>query len=96
MSIFYNYSFKPFNIQDQINHPDTIIIYKTYDEELERYYLSCYNKLKEIDISLYNLFLLGMLMSCIICHYRNKSKNSQIIYVEEDNSPKSIIPAKII
>ena len=96
-----NFSRDSFYIQDRINHPDTIIIYQEYDEQIEEGYINCYNKLKQIDMQLYNLFLFGMLLSCLFCNIYRRPKKPQLIYVENEkenkqNKNKNIVPAEII
>ena len=80
------------NITTQpIEYLNILIFYPNYDNHAERYYFNQYKKMQQANIDLFNLFLFGMLISCLFCNcYRQptqtKNKHKPEIVVVNDDS----------
>tara|TARA_Y100000591_G_scaffold276993_1_gene254451 strand:+ start:1928 stop:2254 length:327 start_codon:yes stop_codon:yes gene_type:complete len=100
------------NITNQpIEYLNILIFYPNYDNHGERYYLNQYKKMQQANIDLFNLFLFGMLISCLFCNcyrqpnqiqskknYKSKSKlnpTPKIVLVNDDTLVVSGKPVEV-
>lgn len=88
---------------EPIEYLNILIFYPNYDNHAERYYLNQYKKMQQTNIDLFNLFLFGMLISCLFCNcYRQpaqtKTKNKhkpEIVIVNDDSLVVSGNPVEV-